>query len=323
MATDQKGRTIQQRKERRAIPPFGDGTDPNAISNILDNILRQCRFSPFGAAGFTDHDTYFISRDEAHTRIEPLFEILLDRSDELRDRLGLQENDLEVGLSVRSSHLRRYAILERWSIDSVPSEPWSPAPTQLDGFRSGRGMDFVVAVRVVAHREELATRGLTRGKVLCRKEFSIKESIDALTFPFRWVEFGGKTEYPAEALWVIHWDDYVDDGGLARPVDQVLTVLVNKRAEGPLRAMSEVPGVNDMAWRMLAADITTQIWADVLTKTDYEPEENDTETLVGQVFARLSRASGMSYVDIKELARQDDSRARLRSIVAKILKVVR
>ena len=185
---------------------------------------------------------YFISRDDAHKRIEPLFEIVLDRSDELRDRLGLDENDVEVGLSVRSSHLRRYAILERWSIDSVPSEPWSPAPTQLDEFRTGRGMDFVLAVRVVVDREALAMQGLTRGKVLCRKEFSIKESIDALTFPFRWVEFGGKTNYPAEALWVIQWDDSADDNGLARPVDQVLTVLVNKKAEDPLRAMGEVPG---------------------------------------------------------------------------------
>ena len=54
MVTD---RTNHQRKERRAIPPFGDGTDPNTISNILDNILSQCRFAPFGAVGFTNHGT--------------------------------------------------------------------------------------------------------------------------------------------------------------------------------------------------------------------------------------------------------------------------
>ena len=73
---------------------------------------------------------------------------------------------------------------------------------------------------------------------------------------------------------------------------------------------------------MLTADITTQIWADVLSKTDYEPDEDDTETLVGQVFARLSRVGDMPYTEIRRLVERDDSLTELRNLVAKILKVV-
>ena len=60
-------------------------------------------------------------------------------------------------------------------------------------------------------------------------------------------------------------------------VDQVLTVLVNERAEEPLRLVGGTHGANDIAWKMLAADITTQIWADVLAKYEGEPKEEDTE----------------------------------------------
>lgn len=87
--------------------------------------------------------------------------------------------------------------------------------------------------------------------------------------------------------------------------------------------MNEFHGSNDLGWRMLAADITTQIWADLLSKTENEPNEEDHETLAGQVFARLSRASGIPYSDLKSLVGQDDSREELRSFVAQILNVVK
>ncbi len=242
--------------------------------------------------------------------------------DELSNRLGLHEDDIDVGLSVRSTHLRRYEVLQSWSADSVPFDPWSPHFAKLTGLQSGRGMDFILAIRVVADRKKLLRQGLSRGKVLCRKVFSVKETIDTFSFPFQWAQFGGETDYPEEALWAIKWIYHDDDNRFARPVDQVLTVLVNEKAEGPLCAMSEVQQANDLAWRMLAADITTQIWADVLSNLDEEPDENDTETLVGQVFARLSSISGMPYAEIKGLVKQDDSLMELRNLVARILKVV-
>ena len=39
----------------------------------------------------------------------------------------------------------------------------------------------------------------------------------------------------------------------------MLTVLVNEKAREPLSLIGGVQGANDMAWKMLAADITTQI----------------------------------------------------------------
>ena len=320
------GKTLKglqrQRRERRAIPPFGDGTSPNAISNILDRILARCRFVPFGNMKFRDQSTYFLSYDDAHRSVEPQFQFVVDHVNELTSRLGVHEDDMELGLSARSPRLRRYAVLERWSIDSVPPDPWSPDPAKLEGLQSGRGMDFVLGMRVATGRKDLEKKGLGRGKVLCRKVFSVKESIDTLTFPFRWADFGGSTGYPDEALWAIEWNYAENDAQFERPVAEVLTVVVNKKAERPLSSMGEVHGSSDLAWRMLAADITTQIWTDVLSKTDYEPDEDDTETLVGQVFARLSQVGNIPYTEIRNLVERNDSLIELRSLVAKTLKVV-
>ena len=322
MTNEQPIGRIQQRRERRSIPPYGDGTSPNAISNILDRLLAECRFSPFENMGFYDQDTYFLSHDEAHRTIKPRFRIVVNYTHELTNRLGVQEDDLELGLSIRSPRLRKYKVLECWKLDDVPIDPWSPAHEKLEGFQSSRGMDFVLAIRVVVGRIDLERNGLGQGKVLCRKVFSVRESTDTLTFPFRWAEFGGGTDYPEEALWVIEWKASEEDAPFERPVHEVLTVVVNKKAAGPLQAMGDVQEARDLAWRMLAADITTQIFADVLSTTEYEPNENDRESLVGQVFARLSRVANLPYADIKGLVEREDSLTELRNWVAKLLKVV-
>ena len=285
-------------------------------------MLSRCRFAPFENIGFSDQDTYFLSQEEGHRSIEPRFDIVLDDLDELTRRLGVHEGDLELGLSARSPRLRRYEVLERWSLDDVPPDPWSPDQAKLEGLQSGRGMDFVLAMRVVAVRSDLEHHGIGKEKVLCRRVFSVKESSDSLTFPLDWAEFGGDTAYPDEALWVIEWRDSEDEDQFERPVGELLTVVVNKKADGPLNAMAEAQGANDLAWRMLAADITTQIWADVLIKIDEEPDVSDRETLAGQVFARLSRAGNIPYAEIKGLVGRDDSLTELRNLVAKIFEVV-
>ena len=217
--------------------------------------------------------------------------------------------------------MRRYEILERWSVDEVP-EIWSPDPAKLERFQSGRGMEFVLGIQVFAQREALVHQGLEAGKVICRKVFSVNLPADNFGFPCRWAKFGGDTDYPEEALWVIEWNESDDGRQYELPVDQVLTVLVNERAEEPLRLVGGAHGANDIAWKMLAADITTQIWADVLAKYEGEPKEEDTETLVGQIFARLSRVSGLAYPEIQGLVERDDSLVSLRSFVTKILRVV-
>ena len=315
-------RLNQQRVERRLIPPFGDGAGPNALSRILDGVLAKCRFAPFEGVATEEQDTYVLSIDESERPVIPRFCILVEQMDELSKRLDVQSEDLVVGLSIRSQYMRRYDVLARWDMDVVPSDEWSPDPEKLERFQSGRGMDFVLGVQVASSRERLIRQGLGPGKVLCRKVFSVRAPAANFSFPFRWVEFGGDTPYPEEALWVIDWNDTDGEPQFDRPVDQVLTVLVNKKAEVPLRTMGDIRGGNKLAWRMLAADIITQIWADILSKSETEPDKDDTESLLGQVFARLSRASNLPYSEIKGLVEQDDSLTYLRNMVAKILKVV-
>ena len=45
-----------------------------------------------------------------------------------------------------------------------------------------------------------------------------------------------------------------------------------------------------------------------------EPREDDTETLVGQIYARLSRVSGLPYPEIQGLVQRDDSLVSLRNL---------
>ena len=313
----------QQRRERRSIPPFGDGAEPNALSNVLDSVLAKCRFAPFENMALAGDDTHFLSQEEARRPIAPQFEILVDRIDELDRRLGLRTEDVEIGLSARSRHLRRYEVLGKWRLGDVPTDVWSPDPTMLSDVQSEREISFVLAARVVARRGELEAQGLAYNKVLCRKVFSVRGAVETFTFPFRWATFGADPRYPEHALWVIERKSPYDDGQFDLPVSELLTVLVNDKAQDSLIATDAARGSNDLAWRMLAADITTQIWADVLCKVEYEPEEDDTESLAGQIFTHIATASGLPYADIRELADEDDHPTELRNLIATVLKVVR
>ena len=311
----------QRRVERRLIPHFGDGADPNALSNVLEAVLGKCRFSPFQDTPLLDETTYLLSVDDTERPICPQFELMIGELDELDRLLSLSAEDLAAGLSVRSRHLRRYAVLANWTVEDVP-DVWAPALDSLAQFQSGRGMEFVLSVRVSGHREALSKQGLEAGKVICRKVFSVSLPTDNFSFPFRWVKFGGETAYPEEALWAIEWNEPDDGRQYEIPVDQVLTVLVNEKAQQPLRLIGGVHGGNDIAWKMLAADITTQIWADVLANYEGEPTEEDVETLVGQIFSRLAGASSLPYSEIAGLVARDDSLTALRNHVAEIVRVV-
>ena len=321
-ATATSLRPDQRRTERRLIPPFGDGGDPNALSNVLDSVLAKCRFSPFSDVPLLDEATCVLSIDDAEKPICPRFELVIDQLEELERRLSLHAEELAVGLSVRSRHLRRYEVLKEWTVDEVPETAWSPDPATLEKLQSGRGIEFVLGVQVTSQSESLALQGLEAGKVICRRVFAVTLPTENFSFPFQWVKFGGDTEYPEDALWVIEWSEPEGGRNYELPVDQVLKVLANERAQEPLRLAGGVHGANDIAWRMLAADITTQIWADVLKNYEGEPRMDDTETLVGQIYARLSRVSDLPYPEIQGLVRRDDSLVSLRNHVAKILRVV-
>ena len=309
----------RQRTERRLLPPFGDGSDPNQLSSLLDKALAGCRFAPFPDRPLRDDGVWVLEELDAARVLAPSFNLVVDGLDDLGRHLGLQPDDLSVGLSARSRHLRRYQVLGDWNVEALPAAQWQPAPSVLHDSHTGRGLDFVVSLRVTGQREPLAEQGLAPGRVLCRRQFVIKEPPAFQDFPMEWTDFDG-SRYPRESLWVIEWHDG-DGDPYDRPVDEALLVRVNRRLEQPLAAMDRVPGGKNLAWKLLAADIATQIWADVLANAD-EPESSETESLAGQIYARLHLHSGKPYADLGSLTRQDDSLGELRALVAKILGVV-
>ena len=309
----------RRRVERRLLPPFGDGHNPNYLSNRLDGLLEDCQFCPFSREP-TSEPSYYLESTETDRLLEPRFIFAVSGIEEVLNSLALTESQLELVVSARNRRLKRYEPLGRWGLAERPAH-WSPALKALDEMQTGDGMEFILAIRIIVDDPILAERGLGLGKVLCRREFAVRQHIDAVTFPFSWREFGGGTDYPPELLWAIKWEDTADDNRYSRPVDEVLTVYVNKAAEEGLRALNAVPGQRDLAWKMLAAEIVVQIWSDVLRGTSEDPEPSDTETLAGQVYDRLVKASGRSYGDIREMV-NEEGLLELRSHVAQIIGVV-
>ena len=323
MTTRTEPRVRRRRKERRAIPPFGDGSHPNRVSNVLDSVLAPCRFAPFPESRFVSNEPYYLNSEEVDLEVEPRFQIALDRVDELVSALGAREDDIRLSLSARSRHLMRYEVLKEWDLSNIPAKAWSPHPESLRSLQSHRDMSFILAMRVVADRPALRRNGLDPGKVLCRKEFNVKEPVISSNFPFEWVKFGEETGYPDEMLWVVKWKvDAADESPYDRPVDEVLTVWGNSKAEAALLKMGGAAGSRNLAWKMLAAEITTEIWWEVITKIEQPPPDSDDSTLAGQAFSRLSMASGRHYEEIYGLRNEEDGRVELRELISIILKVV-
>ena len=301
------------------LPPFGDGVNPNKLSNLLDSVLEDCRFSPFPHRPETELP-YYLEHADANRPFEPRFVLALNGLDDVASRLSLSADQIALGVSVRSRQLKMYKTFDSWPVADVPAR-WSPAASDMDAVQTGGALEFVLAVRVVVDDPTLAAHGLDLGKVLCRREFAIRQRVHAAAFPFSWREFGGDTEYPAELLWAIKWHDATDENRFSHPVSDVLTVYMNKAAEERLNSMNAVTGKSDFAWKMLAAEIIAQIWSEVLRGTSVDPDPSDNETLVGQVYDKLAKASGMAYADIRALGREEGLLA-LRSHIAKIIGVV-
>ena len=314
---------MRRRKERRAIPPFGDGNHPNRVSNLLDRVLSHCRFAPFQDSGFVTNEPYYLNPDEIGRDIEPRFQIALDRINELVTALGASQDDLSLSLSTRSRHLMRYELLKEWDLGSIPARVWSPDAESLRHLQSDRDMSFVLAMRVVSDRPALKMKGLDPGTVLSRKEFNVRESVISSNFPFEWVEFGEETGYPEEMLWAVKWHvGASDESPFDRPVDEVLTVWGNSKAEAALHKMGAVPGSRNLAWKMIAAEIITEIWWEVISNIEEPPPNSDDSTLAGQAFNRLSMASGRDYAEIHGLRDDEDGRVELRKSISSIVKVV-
>ena len=295
---------------------------PNRVSNLLDSMLAPCRFAPFPQSGFVKDEPYFLNSEEEELEVEPRFQFDLDRVDELVAALGAQKGDFKISLSVRSRHLMRYELLGEWDLPSIPLN-WSPDPNSLRPLQSHRDMSFILAMRVTANETALSEKGLEPGKVLCRKEFHIREGIVSTSFPFEWVKFGEDMGFPEEMLWVVRWKvDEADERPYDRPVDEVLTVWVNSKANVPLLKMDGVSGSRNLAWKMLAAEISTEIWWEVIAKIVEPPKDADAGTLSEQIFSRLSQESGLTYEEIHGLRKEEDGRVEIRKLISTILSVV-
>ena len=159
--------------------------------------------------------------------------------------------------------------------------------------------------------------------VLSRKEFNVRESVVSSNFPFEWRDFGENTDLPEEMLWVVNWKtDPDDESRFERPVDEVLTVWVNSNASTALQKMAGVAGSRNLAWKMLAAEITAEIWWNVISNIQEPPPAGDDSTLAGQIFSRLSAAGGKDYQEIHGFRDEANGLVELRKLISIIIKVV-
>lgn len=318
-------KTATRHRERRILSPFGDGTQPRRVTNLLNNALASCEMMPFPGGKFSNEETYYLLASDSGRDVEPSFRLALDNLNEMTDSIGAGKTDLSLIVSARNSNLKRYKPIGQWNLDEVPTNPWSPKAANLRSLQSHTAMSFVIAIRVSNNTPELKANGLDVGKVLCRKEFHVRESRDSgASFPFEWVEFGVPTNYPAELLWAIDWLSGDDDGNpYKRPVKEVLIVRGNAKVEKTLLDMDRVPGARGLVWKSIAAEIITDIWTTVITDCqDDPPNESDSETLAGQVFQRISIEEELPYEEIPKLVADAPDYTELRKVVAKAIKVV-
>lgn len=319
-------KTAKRHREHRVLSPYGDGTQPHRVTNLLINTLASCEFMPFADGRFSDDTTYYLLATDVSRDIEPSFKLTLDNLDEMTESIGANKADLSLIISARSSHLKRYEALGQWKLDEVPSCSWSPKPEKLRKLQARKSMTFVIAIRVSNSTPELEANGLDIGKVLCRREFHVREPSDSgASFPFEWFEFGPPTDYPTELLWAIEWfDTDGDDNPYKRPVKEALIVRGNAKVEKLLLDMNRVQGARGLVWKSLASEIITDIWTTVITgcKDDMPDEEEDDATLAGQVFRRISAEADRPYEEIPDLIADAPDYTELRKIVAKAIKVV-
>ena len=323
MTTGTEVKVMRRRRERRAIPPFETAVIRIGCPIYSIVLWRRASSHPSPQSGFVADGPYYLTSQDVYSKVEPRFQLELDRINELVSALGARKDDFRLSLSVRSRHLMRYELLMEWDLAAIPANTWAPDPNSLQPLQSHRDISFILAMRVATDRPALRKNGLTPGKVLCRKEFSIRESVISSNFPFEWVTFGEDTDYPEEMLWAVKWKvDAEDESPYDRPVDEVLTVWGNSKAEALLLKIGGVGGSRNLAWKMLASEITTEIWWEVLGTIEEPPPHDDDRTLAGQVFSRLSMASGKHYEEIHGLRNDRDGRVELRKLISTILKVV-
>ncbi|MCY4651819.1 MAG: hypothetical protein OXC95_01500 [Dehalococcoidia bacterium] len=316
----------RRHSEHRILPPFGDGTHPYRVANLLSNTLASCEFMPFPDGKFSEESTYYLGTSDNERDIEPSFKFVLNNSDEMTKSIGADKNDLSLIVSARNNYLKRYKPIAEWNLVEVPSGPWSPKPAKLHGLQSRRAMSFIVAIRVSNSTPILRDNGLDIGKVLCRREFHVREPSDfGASFPFEWSKFGPPTDYPDELLWAIEWFDADgDDNPYKRPVKDVLLVRGNAKVEKILLEMNRVQGAHGLVWKSIASEIITDIWTTVITNCKDDPpvEGSDDDTIAGQVFRRISTEANMPYEEVPTLAADAPEYTELRKVVAKAIKVV-
>ena len=318
-------RTSRKHRERRVIPPFGDGSRPHHMENLLNGVLAKCRFMPFKGGVFSAEPAYQMIASEIGMDIEPSFDLNLDRADEFISELGAKKDDLSLVVSARSGALKKYQALGQWTLDEVPPNPWSPKSEKLQSLQAYRTLDFIIAIRVRTNHAGLQKNGLEFGKILCRREFTVREPQDSgISFPFEWSEFGSGSRYPSEMLWAIHWLEPDEDRNPChQPVKDALVVYGNKKVERALINLSAVSGARNLIWRTLACEIVSNIWETVIAKCiDELPDPDDDATLAGQVFGRIAQEEDISYDEIPDLLSEDRDNIRIRELVSRILKVV-
>ena len=321
-----KSNTARRHRERHILSPYGDGTQPHRVTNLLSNTLASCEFMPFSDGRFSSEGTYHLLTSDGSRDIESSFKLTLNRLDEMTHSIGADKSDLSLIISARSSDLKRYQPLGQWKLDEIPPFPWTPKPEKLRRLQSHTSMSFIIAIRVSNNNPGLEANGLDLGKVLCRKEFHVRKPSDtASSFPFEWFEFGPPSDYPAELLWAIEWFDADgDDNPYKRPIEEALIVRGNAKVEKLLLDMNRVPGAKGLVWKSIASEIVTDIWTTVITGCEDDPpeEQEDDETLAVQVFKRIATEADIPYEEIPSLIANAPDYTELRKIVAQAVKVV-
>ena len=95
------------------------------------------------------------------------------------------------------------------------------------------------------------------------------------------------------------------------------------------RTLTQMPGggvgLYNLVWRSIAAEITADIWEAVISGCREDlPDRDETDTLAGQVFKRVSDLLDLDYEEIHDhlFGDGDIDKTELRKAVSRIIRVV-
>lgn len=269
--------------ESRPLRPF----------RISERALDRTAFRVRKDSEFESTDPWQIvlePEEIKHEKFRPELKLHLD-SELLSTDTGIDPQELNLSIVVRDPALLRSTLVASWKVGDVP-DSFELSTQALEKLSGQRGLVFVVQISPARELPKQFRIASQPGQVVCAREFAIAVPQDGAGFPVQTVEpdYFQQIGLPKETVWIIHWKT-TDD--FDRPIDDVLTVLINREECEKLLRLSSTDSVGRVVWSEIAVEILLEICLVVFAADPDKPRTKD--SLLARLTAKLTRETGYTF----------------------------